>query len=214
MTSPLEYQIEYRVIVCLEHQCAIQNIDIHLRDFHTLPKERRRELVKTYSSLELIEPKSVRNPLPDRLPIEALGLPVSAFACRHEDCDFISTSENWIRQHAYKHGWRVSERQPVYWRGVRAQTFFRNPRLIKYFIVCPASEEDVGVSTTHPCRQSRSQARSQASSSLRFAVDSSLSERQQQDLPQLEDRAITLRQRHEEEMQVQEKEILMQDRTG
>ena len=214
MTSIFEYQSQYRVIICLEHQYAIEKINIHLRDFHRLSKERRKELTETYSSLERVEPRHVQSPPPGGPPIEVLGLPVKAFACQHHDCDFISTSEDWIRKHAYTHGWRVSESRPVYWRGVQAQTFFRNPRLIKYFIVRPKLEEDTGTSTPHQRRLSRSRARSQASSSSRFAIDSSLSGRQQQDLQQLEDRAITLRQRHEEEMQVQEKEVLMQDRTG
>jgi hypothetical protein len=61
---------------------------------------------------------------------------IKAYQCQHRSCTFIAASEDWIRQHAnQKHGWKKSTELPRLWKSVRAQTFFTERKLTKYFVV-------------------------------------------------------------------------------
>jgi hypothetical protein len=144
----LSYLPTYRVLICNEHQYAICSLDEHLKRYHKLPINERRELQKRYSSYTLQPPADVRVPEPYSAPIQELGIPQDAFhCCCQASCSFISTSQSRIKKHInQQHNiqltrWSTAlavsyaEHTAQLWQPVRVQTFFRKKRYLRYFIV-------------------------------------------------------------------------------
>lgn len=80
------------MLICREHRYAVRNLDLHLRDAHTVTANDRRLIVDKYAALPLAKPAEVPLPPPLGPPFKALGRPIDAVHCDEEDCGFISTS--------------------------------------------------------------------------------------------------------------------------
>lgn len=94
------YLPTYGVLICNEHQYAVYSLDEHLKRYHKLSIQDRRELQERYSSYTLQPPAHVRAPALYSTPFAELGPPQDAFRCCCEaDCSFISTSQSWIKKH-------------------------------------------------------------------------------------------------------------------
>ena len=96
----LTYLSTYGVLICNEHQYAIYSLEDHLKRYHKLPIQERRELLERYSSYALQLPTNVRVPAPYSTPFKELGLPQDALRCCYEaSCSFISTSQSWMKKY-------------------------------------------------------------------------------------------------------------------
>jgi hypothetical protein len=140
----------------------VHGLDKHLRQHYKLPAAARRELLAAYAHLSLQSPDQVCAPQSDSAPLVELGEPIDAFACcyRKSDssssssstsasksicCSYITTNRKRIRQHLNKEHetkltdwpkqWSSSNSQLLPWRLVKVQSFFREKRYIRYFIV-------------------------------------------------------------------------------
>jgi superfamily II DNA helicase RecQ len=129
------------VLICREHHYAVRNLDLHLRDAHTVTAKDRRLIVDKYATLSLAKPAEVPLPPPLRPPFEALGRPVNALHCAEEECGFISINRTNMRMHCNKeHSWRSKEHERDFWTSVKVQTFFSSSGLQRYFTVLVPEE--------------------------------------------------------------------------
>jgi hypothetical protein len=162
----------YGVLVCREHRCAVYGLDEHLKQHHgNTPILKRRELLALYENFHRLPPAKVVQPAPYSLPIDALGPAQDAFLCRSRNsgggsgssnnsdtnsavCDFISTSRAKMRQHInYQHSVKLTrwsspatasyeDHAAQLWQPVKVQTFFRERRYVRYFVVQTEDEEE------------------------------------------------------------------------
>ena len=145
----LDYNAQYKVLICRECQYGIQKsaVESHLLK-HKIYRAERHALLNTISQLNLLEPDHITAPSRDSLPVE--GLPViSGHACMIAGCERLYGSSKRIRQHqSDSHGSRSEVSALV--REALLQTFFRGTKL-KYFEVSgrSASETEGYVQDVH-----------------------------------------------------------------
>ena len=125
----------------------------------------RRALLAAYKDVELLPPGEVAQPAPYSRPIDELGRAQDAFLCCYSSsssdsrnsnsvaCSFISTSRAKIRQHVnQQHQVKLTrwsstaamsykEHAGQLWKPVKVQTFFRERRYVRYFLVQEQSEQ-------------------------------------------------------------------------
>ena len=124
-SSLLVYEPIYKVIICTEHQYALQNIERHLEEFHGGNKAVRVTVVQSFSEYETVGPSELQLPEPLGQPIASLGKPLSAFHCSEDECGYISTSHTLMRKHCNKdHDWHSTRTQREYWTKIWVQKFF------------------------------------------------------------------------------------------
>jgi hypothetical protein len=134
--SPITYNTQYQLLICREHGYALQNFKTHLRDEHSLSLTERKVIIAQHEQQPLTPASQLVHPLSVSSPVPGLKKAIKAYQCQHRSCTFIAASEDWIRQHAnQKHGWKKSTELPRLWKSVRAQTFFTERKLTKYFVV-------------------------------------------------------------------------------
>lgn len=130
------YSHKYKVLICLEHATGIQNLNSHLRDYHTVPAKERKAIVEKYSGATIEKADQVRLPLPMGQPIEELGEPKNGFQCIEADCDYISINKDVFRRHCKdKHTQKWTGNTSELYVEVRVQTFFPHGGLQRYFVV-------------------------------------------------------------------------------
>ena len=162
------YVPQYSVLVCRKHRCAIYGLDEHLKRHHPhTPISQRRELLTLYEHLHRVPPADVTLPAPHGPPIDALQPAQDAFLCicsstssSHSNsdansavCSFISTSRAKMRQHInQQHQVKLTrwsstaaasyaEHAAQLWQPVKVQTFFRERRYVRYFVVQEDAQE-------------------------------------------------------------------------
>jgi hypothetical protein len=159
------YLPRYRVLICGEHQQAVYGLDEHIKRHHSLPIAQRRELLAAYAGLAIDTPMQITLPELHSAPIPELAIAQDAFLCcqaiQQRDssgssgsvCGYISTSHLWMRKHTNKQHnlkltrWSSSaaasyeEHAAQLWKPVKVQTFFRERRYIRYFVVQAEDEE-------------------------------------------------------------------------
>jgi len=132
----LQYESNYKVVVCKQHLQAVQNIDRHLEKHHSVAAKDRRAIVNKYAQYTVLEPPRVPLPAPLEPPLEVLGKPIDGFLCEEEECGFISINRSVIAQHCNKvHNWQSTKRDRAHWSKVKVQTFFRTGGFQRYFVV-------------------------------------------------------------------------------
>jgi hypothetical protein len=147
----------YSVLLCRKHCCAVYGLNKHLKRHHSMPAAERRELLALYKDFALIAPGEVTQPAPYRSPIDELGPAQDAFLCicssnsksntNSAACSFISISRAKMQQHVnQQHNVKLmrwssptaasyQEHDAKLWQPVKVQTFFRERRYIRYFVV-------------------------------------------------------------------------------
>jgi hypothetical protein len=161
----------YGVLICREHCCAVYGLDKHLKQHHSMSAAERKSLLASYKDFDVLPPAEVTQPAPYGPPIDALGPVQDAFLCcccsnshsssraknRDSDsavCNFISTSRAKMRQHVnQQHSVKLTrwlspatasykEHAAQLWQPVQVQTFFRERRYVRYFVVQVGEKED------------------------------------------------------------------------
>lgn len=141
----LQYESNYKVVICKQHLQAVQNIDRHLEKYHSVAAKDRRAIVNKYAQYTILEPPRVPLPAPLEPPLGVLGKPIDGFLCEEEECGFISINRSVIAQHCNKvHDWQSTKRDREHWSKVKVQTFFRTGGFQRYFVV-HAPEENGSV---------------------------------------------------------------------
>jgi hypothetical protein len=143
----LEYNENYRVIICRDCKYAIQKnaLGSHLLR-HKIYRSERQHLLTAISQLDLLEPEDVLIP-PGQSPAVD-GLPViSGYKCTANGCVNLCASTKRMRRHwSEAHG--MSTPPEPFAESVNLQTFFRGTKL-KYFEVFPASTSPTGTIIAH-----------------------------------------------------------------
>jgi hypothetical protein len=159
----LTYLPTYHVLICCDHRYAVYGLNEHLKRHHKLPAHTRRELLAAYHHLYLLPPNQVPIPEHNSAPLLELGKPVDAFACCYQlatsstsssrACTYISISRKQMQQHLnQQHSIKLtrwtslsatsySNHAAQLWKPVKAQTFFRERRYLRYFVVQQQQEE-------------------------------------------------------------------------
>jgi hypothetical protein len=152
----------YGVLICRAHSCAVYGLNKHLKQHHGMPAAERRALLTSYEDFNIPPPAEVAQPAPYGPPIDALWPAQDAFLCRGSHntdsdgavCDFISTSRAKMHQHInQQHSVKLTrwstpatasyeEHAAQLWQPVNVQTFFRERRYVRYFIVQAEEKED------------------------------------------------------------------------
>lgn len=131
----LKYLPQFKVLICIEHRYALQNVERHLQDYHTGKAKEKREVLNQYAQFELANPQDIQLPDPLHEPIDELGKPLRALICEEEECEFITIHREAMRRHCkVKHDWHSTRGQREYWHEIWAQTFFIAGKQ-KYFSV-------------------------------------------------------------------------------
>jgi superfamily II DNA/RNA helicase len=160
------YLPAYRVLICVEHQHAVYGLDEHLKRHHGLLTARRKELLAAYAGLAIDAPTQLSLPAPNSAAIAELGQAQDAFLCcqkqaqgaeevqpQHSTCSYITINQQEMRKHTNQHHsvkltrWSspatasYKEHAAQLWQPVKVQTFFRERRYIRYFVVQAEDEE-------------------------------------------------------------------------
>jgi hypothetical protein len=167
------YYEPYQVLLCREHCCAVYGLDKHLKQQHGMPAVKRRALLATYKGINLLPPAEVAQPAPYGPPIDALGPAHDAFLCycssssssasssNNRDsnsaaCGFITISRAKMQQHVnQQHSIKLTrwsspaaalyrDHAAQLWKPVKVQSFFRERRYVKYFVVQENAQEQQG----------------------------------------------------------------------
>jgi len=140
----LQYELQYKVLVCKYHRYAISNLASHLRTKHSGTLKEKAAVVRKYSYLQILNPTQVQLPPPLEPPIQSLGRPRDAFICDEEECGFITVSRDEIRKHCNKkHEWRSTKQDREHWHHVFVQSFVSTSGRQRYFTI--DYEEDISV---------------------------------------------------------------------
>ena len=132
------------MLVCKEHATGIQNIDVHLRDQHSVASEERKSIVERCRQWQIAAPQDVELPAPLGPPIEALGEPLDVYQCRiTSNCGFCTANKIRMQKHCNNvHQTAWSSKDATLCEKVKAQTFFRAGGLQRYFVVDAADSSD------------------------------------------------------------------------
>jgi hypothetical protein len=143
----------YSVLLCRKHCCAVYGLNEYLKRQHSMPAAEQRELLALYKDFALLAPGEVTQPVPYSSLINELGPVQDAFLCicssnaNSAACGFISISRAKMRQHVnQQHNVKLmrwssptaasyQEHAAKLWQPVKVQTFFRERRYIRYFVV-------------------------------------------------------------------------------
>ncbi|KAF2119048.1 hypothetical protein BDV96DRAFT_643205 [Lophiotrema nucula] len=131
----LEYETQYRVLICRECQYAIQKsaISSHLLR-HKIYRDGRHDLLTLISQLDILEPEDVPLPTPDSKPVDLLPV-IDGYCCTVPNCDNLCASEKRMRRHwSEVHGEVAGLVLANGARPTKLQTFFRGTKL-RYFEV-------------------------------------------------------------------------------
>jgi superfamily II DNA or RNA helicase len=132
----LQYDAQYKVLICKLHQYAVPNLSNHLRKQHDGSVKEKRAVVEKYAHLEILKPAQVELPPPLETPFELLGKPLNAFICDEDECEYITISRDEVRKHCNRtHKWRSTKEDREHWHQVYVQTFFTTNGLQRYFTV-------------------------------------------------------------------------------
>jgi hypothetical protein len=134
----LEYNANYRLIICRECQYAIQKnaLGSHLLR-HKIYRGERQRLLTTIAQLEILEPDQVQVPDAGSPPVDGLTI-ISGFRCTAANCSSLYASDKRMRRHWSEiHG--IRDPPESCGRPVNLQTFFRGLKL-KYFEVESTTE--------------------------------------------------------------------------
>ena len=110
---------EHQLLICNLHKYALQpnGIDRHLHDYHTLPSMIRIELTRLVAGLILRGSNDFIIPRESISILIYLPIPIPGF--RYNQCNFLSKSENGIRNH-----YRETHRQDHSIRGILYSTSY------------------------------------------------------------------------------------------
>ena len=205
----LIYNEQYQVLICRTHGYAVRNLKQHLRTEHvSLPLMNRKAILERYSRCDLVRPSDVCSPPPGGPSIVGLRDPVDAYRCLTDGCGWLSSHENGIQHHVksrHDHSLRQSVGSAHLWTSVKAQTFF-TIGLVKWFVVRPVeSVEDENEHVQQRRRQSHDRV-SRSSSRPSLPLTGHAAAVQQE--------FSRARERHVEELEQVDDEVLKQDRTG
>lgn len=132
----LEYNPQYRLLICRECQYAIQKnaLESHLLR-HKIYRADRQRLLSSIAKLDLLEPLQVPLPAPTSPPVDALPL-LSGYRCTAAGCRHLTASSKRMKRHWSEiHGLAGSvPLSPSLARSVKLQTFFRGTK-VRYFEV-------------------------------------------------------------------------------
>jgi hypothetical protein len=153
------YLPAHSVLICVEHQHAVYGLDRHLKRQHGLLAAKRRELLAAYTGLATDAPEHVSLPAPGSAPIAGLGQAQGAFLCCQEEvgeagevqqrrsCSYITINQQEMRKHTnQQHRVKLArwsspaaasykEHTARLWKRVKVQSFFRERRYARYFVV-------------------------------------------------------------------------------
>ena len=130
------YLSQYQVLVCKEHKTVVQNLDVHLRDQHSVPSKERKEFIKSCAYLAIKKPGDIELPPPLEWPLKELGEPLDGIRRTQTRCNFLTISKSAMRMHCNKaHKLPFKSDTSTLYRKVKLQTFFRTGGLQRYFIV-------------------------------------------------------------------------------
>ena len=131
------YLHEYKTLICKQHATALQNLNAHLRQHHSIGSQARKQIVESYCDYSWIrDPHSVTLPAPLSPPIAELGAPLDGLQCLEDDCSFLTINVDELRKHQKRaHGLGWSRKSSDRYQNVKMQTFFQRKGLRRYFIV-------------------------------------------------------------------------------
>ena len=152
----LEYNAEYRVLICRECKYAIQKsaFGSHLLRHKVYRRERQR-LLSAIARLDILEPDDVQLPSLGSPPVDGLPI-IEGFKCTAAGCENLCASSKRMRIHwSERHG----EPNPSvpFSRSALLQTFFRGTKL-RYFEVRSVSSGDDTARTSPPVTEDRIEA--------------------------------------------------------
>ena len=141
------YLHEYRTLVCKQHATALQNLNAHLRQHHSVGSQLRQQVIASYNDREWIcNPQEIQLPAPLGPPIAELGAPLDGFQCAEDECEYITININELRMHrksAHKLLW--DKKDNTAYEKVKVQTFFRGRALRRYFVVHDEENSELSV---------------------------------------------------------------------
>jgi superfamily II DNA helicase RecQ len=209
---------DYKIFICLEHGYALTKPASHLYEEHkSLSKQQRKRLVELHQHQEAVSWTAVRTPPPHSPPIYGLKTPITAFLCVAERCGGVSSHPKGIEIHARKeHQWRKTEQQPTLWSRIWAQTWFTAAGRVKYFCVRMPRDARIPDSTSGSSSvRSARQLLTAPSHTHNTPQDVLLpSQRAEDEVAELNAKAIAMDAAHDLEMEKLEAEMLKQDHTG
>jgi superfamily II DNA helicase RecQ len=136
--SYLKVVQEWRVVLCTTHGSCYtrQNLSRHLRDKHRLKSSQRR-IIEAHSQLDNVAATIGDVVQPPDGTDEIDGLPtVLGHLCHFEQCNFRTTSMDYMRQHYnQQHQWQVSRQGAMPWHQAYLQTLFNQKQSQQYFAV-------------------------------------------------------------------------------
>ncbi|KAH6669770.1 hypothetical protein B0J14DRAFT_597145 [Halenospora varia] len=132
----LQYNENYRVLICRECQYAVQKnaLASHLLR-HKIYRDEKEALLASLSQFDLLEPHLVEPPSPGSPPIDGLSI-IPGYRCTAADCGNLCASIKRMRRH-WSEIHEISDALPdtsTFACPVTLQTFFRGTKL-KYFEV-------------------------------------------------------------------------------
>jgi Orsellinic acid/F9775 biosynthesis cluster protein D len=134
MNTYVTYNVDYKVLICKQHQCAIsfKYLSRHLLDNHDLSLKERQNILVYASQFSIAEPKELTYSVNSIDPIPYLKI-IQAHRCVYENCNVICGTLDTVKEHCKrKHGWKSKEGEC--WSEISAQTFYHgNDR--KYFLL-------------------------------------------------------------------------------
>jgi hypothetical protein len=210
--SPIIYNPQYQALICVQHGYAVQNLQAHLRNEHDLSLTQRKAIVAQHEAYPVLSAHEFIHPLSVESAIPGLRKPVRAYQCQNVGCDFVILSEESIRQHANKqHDWKKSEECPQLWNSVRAQTFFANRQIVKYFVV---EGEDQDSSDTSEANVEEEQTSQSISRRTPIQPSPSGHVRVSDNIRSIQQRWSLAEEKQKKKLAQLEKDVLKQDRTG
>lgn len=145
-----QYLEDYELIICREHGYALRNMNRHLLDYHTYPRDVRKAIIQRFNGLPCRLPEHARLPKAFGSPVDTIAAPRRGFACEEEECNFISTCRTRIAQHCNRHGWKSMPGEREHWADVWVQSFCLTPGKQRWFIVTVDSDPAAKVATSLP----------------------------------------------------------------
>ncbi|KAF9729764.1 hypothetical protein PMIN01_12628 [Paraphaeosphaeria minitans] len=135
---------EYGVLCCSEHKAGIENLDVHLRQKHSVPVNERRKFIESCALLRRQGLGSVTLPDAGGPPIQVLGAPLDGFQCKQPACSYLTRNKGQIRLHCNSHGLAFKTGSDALYQKVKMQSFFPASGRQRYFVVCVPDVADSG----------------------------------------------------------------------
>jgi hypothetical protein len=140
-----EYPVDYKVLVCKEHEYCLRNVKHHLLEHHTYHRHVRDAVVEHFGGLDIACIEEVSLPLSASDVIEVLQVPKACLRCNgweEQSCDFVSTSKEKMSRHCNQHGWRSTLGSRTNWTTVMVQSFGPVSQSQRWFVVTGADSDD------------------------------------------------------------------------